>query len=333
MAATDRPRLFLPGLDLLALCQEAFARGEAVRMPVEGVSMSPWLLPGDIVRVEAASLADLRVGQVALGDRGGRIVMHQFVARANTGKGLSLVLRAISTNTLEAIMAGEKVIGRVASVERDGEVRQLDRLPLDLTSRIKAKWGLLLHGRVGDGSWVRRIPRRLLAGPRWLLSAAIAGAGRLRRVPVAGRLMRWLWPTLYGRVRIMRLVRRIALDNESYVLEAYFGRRKVGSAHLAQMMQPLGWETWWVGIEVHALYRQRGVGSQLIEELGAWANELGIGPGYAAIRDDNIASLTLFHRSGWERTADAEMERLASEYYSSHSSRPWTTHILIQPDA
>ncbi len=331
MDATDRPRLFLPGSDLLALCQEAFARGEAVRMSVEGVSMSPWLLPGDIVRVEAASLADLRAGQVALGDRGGRIVMHQFVARANTGKGLSLVLRVVSSGALEAIMASEKIIGRVVSVERDGEVRQLNRLPLDLTSRIKARWGLLLHGRVGNNSWVRDIPRRLLAGPRWLLSAAIAGGGRLRRVPVAGRLMRWLWPTLYGRVRIMRLVRRVSLDDESYVVEAYFGRRKVGSVHLAQMMRPLGWQTWWVGIEVHAIYRQRGVGSRLVEEISAWTNKLGVGPGYAAIRHDNIASLTLFHRMGWERTTDAEMERLASEYYTSHSSRPWTTQIRIQP--
>ena len=51
----------------------------------------------------------------------------------------------------------------------------------------------------------------------------------------------------------------------------------------------------------------------------------------AAIRDDNTASLTLFDRLGWERIGDSEMERLASEYYTSHSSRPWTTQIRIQP--
>lgn len=333
MQPADAPRLFLAGADLLGLCQEAFARGEVVRMPIEGVSMSPWLLPGDILRIEPATVADLRVGQVALYERLDRVIIHQLAARRRAGRDWLAVMRVASNNTLEPPLRGEHVLGRVMSFERDGEVRELDRLPLDRTSRMKAAWVLFLYGRVGEGSWVRAIPRRLLAGPRWLLGAGVALTSRLRRAPVVGPLVRWLWPSLHGRLRTLRLVRRISPDDESYVLEGYFARRKVGRAHLAHMLRPIGWESWWVGIEVDALYRRRGAAARLVEDLAAWAGELGIGPVYAAIRDDNVASLTLFQRLGWTRTDDAEMERLASEYYTQSTGSPWTVRIFVPPDA
>ncbi len=328
---TDAPRLFLPGADLLGLCREAFARGQVVRMPIEGVSMSPWLLPGDILCIEPTTIADLRVGQVALYERFERVIIHQLAGRRRVGRDWLAVMRVTSNNALEAPLEGKRVLGRVVSRERDGEVRELDRLPLDHTSRMKAAWALLLHGRVGESSWVRHIPRRLLAGPRWLLGAGVALASRLRRTPVIGPLVRWLWPSLHGRLRTLRLVRRISLDDESYVLEGYFGRRRVGRAHLAHMLRPVGWESWWVGIEVAALYRRRGAAARLVEDLAAWAGELGIEPIYAAIRDDNMASLTLFQRLGWLRVDDAEMERLASDYYTRSTGRPWTVRIFVPP--
>jgi hypothetical protein len=154
---TDAPRLFLPGADLLGLCREAFARGQVVRMPIEGVSMSPWLLPGDILCIEPATIADLRVGQVALYERFERVIIHQLAGRRRVGRDWLAVMRVTSNNALEAPLEGKRVLGRVVSRERDGEVRELDRLPLDHTSRMKATWALLLHGRVGESSWVRHI--------------------------------------------------------------------------------------------------------------------------------------------------------------------------------
>ncbi|MCU1277616.1 MAG: hypothetical protein JWM53_1162, partial [bacterium] len=56
------------------LAAEMLRQGHTVELPATGTSMRPLIPPGGVVRVEPASVADVRPGDVVLTDAGGRLV-------------------------------------------------------------------------------------------------------------------------------------------------------------------------------------------------------------------------------------------------------------------
>lgn len=326
----ERQEVLVQGEEFLGLCKELFSRGNSVRMQVDGVSMSPFLLPGDIVRVEPAGAEQLRVGEVALYERQGQPVVHQLVGRTKRDGRRLLMFQAVGMNAIETVLEGEAVLGRVMGFERDASAEAVTRFPIGWRQRLRSWWRLFLHGRAAEDSWVRRAPQRVARSVRRAGKPAVSVLTGLRRLPVIGALVRRVLPPLGERARILRMVNREGRRGEALLVEAYVGRRKIGSASLAQTFSTVfGHESWWIGIRVEPLCRRRGVASWLIPEVLAWAEARGAAPVYAAIRDDNEASLTLFTRFGFARTNDRELEARVTEYYRQRTGDPWTMLVYV----
>jgi len=312
----DTPRLLIQGPDFLGLCKDLLSRGNTVRMQVEGISMSPYLLPGDVLWIEPAGAGDLRVGEPALYERADHVIVHQFAGGARRRGRWLVVFRSAAGSYLEPPLEGEAVHGRVIALERAGARHSISRFPIGLADRLRARWRLLAHERLAEDSWARKVPGKLLALARWPVGAAISVLAALRRTPGIGRLIVWLIPPLGDRLRTTRLLHGHGDRLRGYVLEGYVGRRKVGRATLLRSLQNLRPGIWWAGIEVQLLYRRRGVARRLVEDLRARAREVGIQHIYAAIRDDNFAALALAGRLGYVRAKDQELEEAVTRHFA-----------------
>lgn len=326
----ERQEILVEGEDFLGLYKEVLSRGSSVRMQVDGVSMSPYLLPGDIVWVEPAGAEELRVGEVALYEREGRPVVHQLAGRTRRDGRWLLMFRAVGMNAIETVLGGEAVLGRVTAFEREGSTQAVTRFPIGWMQRFRSRWRLFLHGRAAEGSWVRRAPKWVARSVRRAGRPAVFALTGLRGMPLIGSVVRRVLPPLGERARVLRIVNRKGRPGEALVVEAYLGRRKIGSASLAQTFRStLDHEGWWIGIRVAPLYRRRGVASRLLPEVLEWAEARGAGPVYAAIRDDNLASLVLFGRFGFARVDDRELEARVTEYYRQRTGDPWNMLVYV----
>ncbi len=146
------------------LAEDLLRRGMAVRFRAHGRSMEPMVRDGDVLTVEPARLAELRVGDIALHRVGnGQLVAHRVVARCAAGGRALLATRGDAAFGAADRVGERDVLGRVVARERDGRAVRLGR-------------GVR---RVGGRLWVTVLACRVLA-------RRLAGAGRR----LAGRLAR-----------------------------------------------------------------------------------------------------------------------------------------------
>lgn len=114
-----------------------------VRLSVLSASMSPTLLPGDVLRVRPASGKELRSGDVAVFLRDGKVLAHRVILSLRFGLGF-FILEMGDANGRAARLHPKAVIGMVEAAERDGRA-----------VRFASRAG-------GTGREARRMARRLL---------------------------------------------------------------------------------------------------------------------------------------------------------------------------
>ena len=91
------------------LAAQMLREGRTVELPATGFSMRPLIPPGGTVRVEPASVEDVRPGDVVLVDDGGWLVCHRLLYVA----GGRVVTRGDDTPMDDPPLPADAVIGRV----------------------------------------------------------------------------------------------------------------------------------------------------------------------------------------------------------------------------
>src|SRR5271163_156186 len=93
-----------------AFSRELLKEGNAIRFQARGASMSPAIRDGEMVHVEPAALADLRVGDIVLvkGEMGFRL--HRLVV-ADAGQDV-FITRGDCASDDDPAVSGEEIIGR-----------------------------------------------------------------------------------------------------------------------------------------------------------------------------------------------------------------------------
>ena len=125
---------------------DALARGESVRVRVQGVSMLPWLREGDQVCVRPSAGCRLRCGDIALFRRTpSRLILHRIVGvRTEAGAVVCDCLGDSESGSPERVPAAS-VIGVVATTPmRRAAYRTLHR-PRRWLNRLLSNWGLRLR--------------------------------------------------------------------------------------------------------------------------------------------------------------------------------------------
>jgi signal peptidase I len=107
--------------------------GEA-RLCALGSSMMPSILPGDTLRVERCNGDDVRVGDVVMFTRHGRLFAHRVVSRVDG----TLVTKGDSLDSSDGPVAPSEFLGRVISVEQPAFVSRIVRRGRLLRRRLVA---------------------------------------------------------------------------------------------------------------------------------------------------------------------------------------------------
>jgi hypothetical protein len=159
---------------------ELLARGHAIRFRAPGSSMAPAILDGETITVEPVRPPEVRMDDIVLYSAEGRMIAHRVVgivaqASAFAGAAPAFIVRGDSAGGTE-VVALDKVLGRVLSVERQGR-------SVDLTKR-RARmrfllgdyaFGLKRRARGVFPEGIRRCARLFSAG------SSSWGAGRKAR--------------------------------------------------------------------------------------------------------------------------------------------------------
>ena len=144
-----------------ALVADALRRSGHLRLQVHGESMLPTLWPGDVVKIASCSLADVRLGEIVLARREGRLFLHRFVAPCTPA---GFLLRGDSMPNPDPLFPSEALLGRL--VRRADEERSVSAPALRLG--FGAKWSRAVGMLLCHCSVARRLALKLHS--RWKTS-------------------------------------------------------------------------------------------------------------------------------------------------------------------
>lgn len=259
----------LEKLAAAGLCfSDLFPRGQTFRLRVAGSSMLPALHTGDQITVEAATLAQLQVGDLLLFHHRGSLICHRLVALERTGAGPQLTTKGDATTGCDAPLHPDQVLGRVVEVRPSW----LPRLRDHVAQGLLGLQGLRSYRRV-----MRALLSRCLAyyvgvpqGRRWFHYQRIGGCGDL------GVLVNHHW----------------------FHLVARFAGICVGSLHVEAGAEGFWLRTLYVRIPCRGL----GVGSHLLNSAVTATSRSKHPVLLASVEPTNTAALQLLTKAGFRNT-------------------------------
>jgi phage repressor protein C with HTH and peptisase S24 domain len=92
-----------------ALVRQLLADGYPVELPLSGISMRPLFSPGDRVRVQPATAADVHLGDVVLIGDGDWLMVHRLVRKNDR----SIITRGDGLPDDDAPLPPSAIVGRV----------------------------------------------------------------------------------------------------------------------------------------------------------------------------------------------------------------------------
>ena len=142
----------------LDLSAEILRQGGSFQFRAHGSSMAPFIRDGDLLTVAPTAPARLEIGDVVLfRTRRDRLLAHRLVHKSERGGEWILEMQGDARLSSDRPVHGERVLGRVVRVQRDGRTYRPHRGPWLLAARL----------------WIRLLPlRRVLAR----VAGAVTGA-------------------------------------------------------------------------------------------------------------------------------------------------------------
>lgn len=123
-------------VEMLPLIEEAFSRGQAVTLPVTGISMRPTLEPGDAVTLVAVDACLIERGDILLYRReNGQFVLH----RAIKVSGETITFCGDAHVESETNIPASAVIARVVSYQKDGKEHTLEAIRAEGYRRLRSR--------------------------------------------------------------------------------------------------------------------------------------------------------------------------------------------------
>jgi Peptidase S24-like len=114
---------------------------KSVRMRVQGESMLPALWPGDIVEIAPCTISGLRAGEIVLAWRDGRLFLHRFVSRCDSG---GFLLCGDSLQSPDRRFPQEALLGRLVCRVSGGRARFKSTLRPGFAAKCSRTFGILL---------------------------------------------------------------------------------------------------------------------------------------------------------------------------------------------
>ena len=262
----------------LDLSAEILRQGGSFQFRAHGSSMVPFIRDGDLLTVAPTDPGSIEVGQVVLfRTRRDRLLAHRLVRKSHLGGEWILEMQGDARLSSDRPVPGERVLGRVVRVQRDGRIHHPDRalwllaarlwirlLPLRrvLTRVMGTVTGAALNilGGLQSLRAYRRLAERTVGARAQIRPAGTGDAASL------GRLFGQ--ETLPGVRQTIGVLARNVAQECCLALIATVGHRPAGAVALRSFPDdhPLypGW--WLFGPVVRARYRRAGIGRELLHQ-------------------------------------------------------------------
>jgi hypothetical protein len=288
---------------------------------VSGPSMSPFILDKDIVFIQRAALADLRIGTVvAYRTDGGAIVVHRVLGFITRRGRTTMKVRGDASDGAFTLVGPEAVMGRIVAVQRG---RRLFAVDTWYWRAIGFLWGRL--NPVGVFLLPSyNLPRKLAAGTLLLfqcstlyrrLASRVIGR-RIRYKDVTGEdLAQFVEFGGSGHEQAPRLSRSSnsqefpTFTRKPRTFVALFDSKVAGYCRAEEVPGPLNTESCWMisGLWVRNRYRGAGIGRGLLIKAGSSLSQRGIKHMLAGVFDSNTRALALADRVGAGRPFLSEL--------------------------
>lgn len=137
----------LPGFDLTAsqlidLAAEILASGSSVHFRARGVSMRPIIRDGDLLEIAPLAAHTPRLGDILLFKLANRqLLVHRVIRTRPHAAGRQFLLQGDAAIFTDGWITAEVVLGKVAAIERNGNLIRLDRFHQRLLALLVA-WGM-----------------------------------------------------------------------------------------------------------------------------------------------------------------------------------------------
>jgi ribosomal protein S18 acetylase RimI-like enzyme len=291
--------LSLAQADFVALAAEVLAAGGSLRFRARGGSMTPSIRNGDIVTVEPAAAASLRVGDVALCHEGGRALVHRVVGMSAEGETLRIRLAGDAGHGAEERIGPGQVLGRVVRVEPQGHDSLLRRGIRYVLQRLQNRRAYRALGRRLLSSSVEYVVGEV--GPPAAQSSSPEGDAP----PAAQSSSR-----AAGQASDAQSV-------GSASVAAHLAGRAVGHLHLRSAPEDDWLPGFWIfDVEVVPRARGLGIGQGLMETALRAAGSQGATAVSLFVFADNHRAIAMFRKLGFhvvERPAQQPMLRQEEE--------------------
>jgi hypothetical protein len=107
------------------LVRQSLQRGTPVRMRLATASMSPDLLPGDELIIEAREWQKLKTGDIVLFERNEALLAHRLIRVERRHGGVRLITKGDAVASYDSPVSIASYLGRVARVARGGHIINL----------------------------------------------------------------------------------------------------------------------------------------------------------------------------------------------------------------
>ena len=113
--------------DFLELSKVILESGHAIRFQARGWSMHPAIRNGDVLTVAPVGDAHIKAGDVVLYTTDDRqILVHRAIGKGQEGGRTVFLIRGDACLGVSERIPRERILGRVAKIERNGRIRQID---------------------------------------------------------------------------------------------------------------------------------------------------------------------------------------------------------------
>ena len=103
------------------MADEVLRSSGSLRLQVQGWSMLPSVLPGDILTIERVSAEEVAEGDIVLFGRDRRLVVHRVIGRTGDSGNSSLITRGDAMATPDPVVDEKQLLGRVTFIMRNGK--------------------------------------------------------------------------------------------------------------------------------------------------------------------------------------------------------------------
>lgn len=320
--------ILLNNSDLLKLSREFLERAVSIRFRAKGFSMRPFIQDGDLITASPLQNSFVRVGDVVLYKTAGdRVIVHRVIRKTITNNRTVFFIKGDATFGQPEKVDTKWILGRIASIERNGRKRKLD-------TKLCRMIGLVFAWLSPFSRWIYPLGSKVKHNGRKLLGSFLE---KLQSIKFYGFLVkklgkenfRYKIATLDDTSLLSRLYKQPESENpmnalyeqlkdpkhSEYWVVAKQKDKVIGGVSLTKSQENdyphLGW--WLFGMKVNWRYRRMGIGEKLLEMVTEVAAKNNASEIKLLVFKDAKPAVNLYQKLGFHQISIPELDRNLQE--------------------